>query len=126
MLRAERICTDFILKHQFNFSARGLSTKSANRKLGWPRGRWYDKDEQAVGFRGALFGYFLGKQKVTRKTRRRRVNSWWVVSGIKGTRIEQIERIGADLFLAPNQIRFYPFDPPHPCSLSGQSQTWHH
>jgi len=36
------------------------------------------------------------------------VNSWWVVSGIKGTRIEQIERIGADLFLTPNQIRFYP------------------
>jgi hypothetical protein len=30
------------------------------------------------------------------------------VSGIKGTRIEQIERIGADLFLTPNQIRFYP------------------
>ena len=68
---AELIYADFILKHQFNFSAGGLSTKSANRKLGWPRGRWCEKDEQAVGFpiaigSGALFGYFLGKQKVTK------------------------------------------------------------
>jgi hypothetical protein len=47
-------------------SARGLSTKSANRKLGWPGGRWCDKDEQAVGFRGAFFGNFLGKQKGTK------------------------------------------------------------
>ena len=49
-----------------------MSTKSANRKLGWPRGRWYDKYEQAVGSpiaigSGALLGYFLGKQKVTIK-----------------------------------------------------------
>jgi len=49
-------------------SARGVSTKSANHKLGQPGGvALCDKDEQVVGFRGALFGYFLGKQKVTKK-----------------------------------------------------------
>ncbi|MFM2190676.1 MAG: hypothetical protein RL491_1062, partial [Bacteroidota bacterium] len=45
----------------------GVSTKSANHKLGQPGGvALCDKDEQVVGFRGALFGYFLGKQKVTK------------------------------------------------------------
>ena len=44
-----------------------MSTKSANHKLGQPGGvALCDKDEQVVGFRGALFGYFLGKQKVTK------------------------------------------------------------
>jgi len=42
-----------------------LSTKSANHRLGQPGGvALSDKAEQAVGFRGALFGYFLGMQKV--------------------------------------------------------------
>ena len=58
------------LKHQFNFSAGWLSTKSANHKLGQPGGvALCDKGEQVVGFRGALFGYFLGKQKVTKNMR---------------------------------------------------------
>ena len=49
-------------------SARGLSTKSANHRLGQPGGEAHsDKAEQVVGFRGALFGYFLGMQKVTKK-----------------------------------------------------------
>jgi hypothetical protein len=49
-------------------SARGLSTKSANHRLGQPGGvALSDKAEQVVGFRGALFGYFLGMQKVTKK-----------------------------------------------------------
>ena len=44
-----------------------MSTKSANHKLGQPGGvALCDKDEQVVGFRGALFGYFLGMQKVTK------------------------------------------------------------
>ena len=53
-------------------SARGVSTKSANHKLGQPGGvALCDKDEQVVGSPkaiggGVLFGYFLGKQKVTK------------------------------------------------------------
>jgi hypothetical protein len=56
-------------------SARGLSTKSANRQLGRPGGVGLcDKAEQVVGFpiaigSGALFGYFLGKQKVKQITK---------------------------------------------------------
>jgi hypothetical protein len=51
-----------------------LSTKSANRQLGQPGGVGScDKAKQVVGFRGALLGYFLGKQKVTKnKTLERR------------------------------------------------------
>jgi len=50
------------------YSVRGLSTKSANHRLGQPGGvALSDKAEQVVGFRGALFGYFLGMQKVTKK-----------------------------------------------------------
>ncbi|MFN9597026.1 MAG: hypothetical protein ACK560_09565, partial [Bacteroidota bacterium] len=54
--------------------------KSANRKLGRPRGRWCDKDEQAVGFRGALFGYFLGKQKVTKNKSIHAIKGDWLAS----------------------------------------------
>ncbi|MFM7177650.1 MAG: hypothetical protein ACKO0X_09540, partial [Bacteroidota bacterium] len=50
-----------------NSSAGGLSTNGANRKIGRPGGvAMCDKTNQTVGVRGALFGYFLGKQKVTR------------------------------------------------------------
>jgi hypothetical protein len=57
--------------------ARGVSTKSANHKLGQPRGvALCDKDEQVVGFRGALLGYFLGKQKVTETNTQRRESHW--------------------------------------------------
>ena len=51
-----------------NPSAGGLSTNGANRKIGRPGGvALCDKTNQTVGVRGALFGYFLGKQKVTKK-----------------------------------------------------------
>ena len=47
--------------------AGGLSTNGANRKIGQPGGAALcDKTNQTVGVRGALFGYFLGKQKVTK------------------------------------------------------------
>ena len=50
-----------------NPSAGGLSTNGANRKIGRPGGvALCDKTNQRVGVRGAFFGYFLGKQKVTR------------------------------------------------------------
>jgi hypothetical protein len=69
MLRAERICTDFILKHQFILSAGGRFTKSANRKHGWPMGRWCDKVEQAIVIPIAIgSGALWGKQRVTEKT----------------------------------------------------------
>jgi len=55
------------------YSVRGLSTKSANHRLGQPGGvALSDKAEQVVGFRGALFGYFLGMQKVTKKQNNRK------------------------------------------------------
>jgi hypothetical protein len=79
-----------------------LSTKSANRKLGWPRGRWCDKDEQAIGFRGALFGYFLGKQKVTKNMRILAFKGDQLempkVVTEKGTLITRIWRIDANFF----------------------------
>jgi len=46
----------------------GLSTNGANRKIGRPGGvALCDKTNQTVGVRGPLFGYFLGKQKVTKE-----------------------------------------------------------
>jgi hypothetical protein len=48
----------------------GMSTGGANRKLAGPnRGGMCDKAKLQVGARGAFFGYFLGKQKVT-------INKW--------------------------------------------------
>ena len=58
-----------------NSSAGGLSTNGANRKIGRPGGvSLCDETNQTVGVRGALFGYFLGKQKVT-KSRRHQLKS---------------------------------------------------
>jgi len=55
-----------------NVSAGGLSTNGANRKIGRPGGvAMCDKTNQTVGVRGAFFGYFLGKQKVTRSQRQK-------------------------------------------------------
>ena len=56
----------------FNASAGGSSTNGANRKIGRPGGvALCDKTNQTVGVRGAFFGYFLGKQKVTRSQRQK-------------------------------------------------------
>jgi hypothetical protein len=45
-----------------------MSTGGANRKLAGPsRGGKCDKAKLPVGARGAFFGYFLGKQKVTKE-----------------------------------------------------------
>jgi len=64
---ALNLCRIHLFKPNTNKSAGGLSTNGANRKIGRPGGvALCEKTNQTVGVRGALFGYFLGKQKVTK------------------------------------------------------------